>query len=123
MASGAMRAVAAGATVVVAAASGVVTNIATQEPGWAWWVGLGVLVIIGVLLQVLISLLDTGNKVTASGAGAVSIGGSAREKITTRVKGSGAAGSSRTGGVSASGAGSVTVGQDAEGEISTEIEP
>lgn len=122
MASGAMRAVAAGATVVVAAASGVVTNIATQEASWAWWVGLGALVIVGVLLQLLIGLLDADRKVTASGAGAVAVGGSARKKITTRVKGVGAAGSSRAGGVSASGAGSVTVGQDSEGEISTEIE-
>ena len=49
------RAVAAGVSVVVAAVSGVVTAIATTHPSRGLWVALGVLVILGALLQAAIT--------------------------------------------------------------------
>ena len=45
------RAVAAGVTVVVAAASGVITVVVTTHPSRGLWVALGVMVIMGAVLQ------------------------------------------------------------------------
>jgi hypothetical protein len=63
--------------------------------------------------------------VEASGAGAVAVGGSAKQGIQTRVKqGQAAATPPRAGKqstVAASGSGSVVVGGDAEGPIATDV--
>jgi predicted phage tail protein len=72
------RAVAAGTAVVAAAASGVVTALVTAHSAWGLWVALGVLVVIGAVLQVAVmawkrrsargaSAAREANQVTVSG--------------------------------------------------------
>src|SRR6478736_8776583 len=107
---GVKRAVVAGSSVVASAASGLVTNVVTDQPAWPWWVALGVLVAVAVVLQVLVTA-DGGGQ--APGAGSVAIGGAAHEAITTQVH--------LTGNVPAQGAGAVSVAGDARGQISTHV--
>ncbi|MFG2809529.1 hypothetical protein ACLQ2D_37095 [Streptomyces sp. DT199] len=106
------HAVVAGSSVVASVASGLVTNVVTDRPTWPWWVALGVLVVVAVVLQV--ALTADGGDGPGPGAGSVVIGGTAHEAITTRV--------SLSGGVTAQGAGSVAVDGDARGQISTDVE-
>jgi hypothetical protein len=117
------RAVAAGVSVVVAGAGGVVTALVTAHPSAGLWVALSVLLVVGGILQVVVSAGDrrSSRAVTASGAGAVAVGGSAGT-IRTRVHGEhGPAGKPDGDGVAAAGPGSVAVGGDAAGPVSTEI--
>ncbi|MFJ4245939.1 hypothetical protein ACIP17_35695 [Streptomyces iakyrus] len=109
---GLKRAVVAGSSVVASAACGLVTNVVTDRPVWPWWVALGVLVVVAVFLQVV--LTADGADGPGPGIGSVAIGGTAHEAITTRV--------SLSGGETAQGAGSVTVDGDARGRISTDVE-
>jgi hypothetical protein len=117
------RAVAAGVSVAVAGAVGVVTALVTAHPSAGLWVALSVLLIVGGVLQVVVV---AGNRrssraVTASGAGAVAVGGSARE-VRTRVRWGLGPGMRPDGdGVAAVGPGSVAVGGDAPGQVSTEV--
>ncbi|MGW9024714.1 hypothetical protein ACWGQ5_10845 [Streptomyces sp. NPDC055722] len=119
------RAVAAGLSVVVAAASGLVTNVVTERRGIAWWVGLVVLVVVGALLQGWLSLKERAEpSVSASGPGAVAVGGTSRGPVETRVSGV-SAGQPRTAGdtgVSASGPGAVAVGRDVEDAVRTDVQ-
>jgi hypothetical protein len=118
------RGMAAGASVVIATFSGVLTGLVTQHASPGLWVALGVVAVLGGGLQVAISGSDrqTRGRVAALGSGSVAVGGSSGE-IRTRVSGrkssseKGAAGE----GVVASGDGSVGVGGDAPGPISTEV--
>ena len=117
------RALAAGMSVVVAGAVGVVTALVTAHPSAGLWVALGVLLVVGGVLQVLVVARDrrSSRAVTASGAGAVAVGGSAGQ-IRTRVRGDpGPAGRPDGDGVAAAGPGSVAVGGDAAGPVSTEV--
>lgn len=131
------RALAAGASVVLAAIIGVITALVTTHSSRGLWVGLGVLIVAGAALQVGITLTErrpskdpqlTGqaHKQTAAaahGAGSVAVGGSTHSSIQTRVQGSAAstAPTDKHDGVVASGDGSVAVGGDASGLISTEV--
>jgi len=83
------RAITAGVSVVVAAAVGVVTTLVTQHSSWGLWVALGVLVILGAVLQAAVTGRDRAqsSKVLASGSGAMAIGGSVGE-IHTKVRAS-----------------------------------
>jgi hypothetical protein len=117
------RAMAAGISVVVAGTVGVVTALVTAHPSAGLWVALGVLLVVGGILQVLVVTGDrrSSRAVTASGAGAVAVGGSAGQ-IRTRVRGElGPAGGPDGDGVAAAGTGSVAVGGDAVGTVSTEV--
>jgi len=117
------RAVAAGVSVVVAGASGVVTALVTAHPSAGLWVALSVLLVVGGVLQVVVAAGDrrSSRAVAASGAGAVAVGGSAGE-IRTRVHGSPSPAVRPDGeGVAAAGPGSVAVGGDAAGPVSTEV--
>jgi len=85
------RSVAAGVTVVVAAASGVVTALVTTHPSGGLWVALGVVVIVGAVLQAAVTYSEhrkplrvvaedlSGRPVppsaVASGEGAIAAGG------------------------------------------------
>ncbi|MEV4787540.1 hypothetical protein AB0K53_19200 [Streptomyces tuirus] len=109
---GLKRVVVAGSSVVASAACGLVTNVVTDRPAWPWWVALGVLVVVAVFLQVVLTADDADGP--GPGAGSVTIGGTAHEAITTRV--------SLAGGETAQGAGSVTVDGDARGRVSTDVE-
>ena len=117
------RAVAAGVSVVLAAAAGVVTIFATQHSSLGLWVALVALVVLGGVLQAAVTVGDrrSRRRVVASGAGAVAVGGSAGE-IHTGVQGrhSPPAAPGR-GGVVASGPGAVSVGGDATGPVSTDV--
>jgi hypothetical protein len=119
------RAVAAGVTVVVAGASGVVTALVTAHSSAGLWVALGVLLVVGGVLQMVVVAGDrrSSRDVTASAAGAVAIGGSAGEIHTRVQEGFGPAGrpDSDRDGVAAAGPGSVAVGNDAAGPVSTEV--
>jgi hypothetical protein len=66
------RAVAAGISVVVAAASGVVTALVTTHPSRGLWVALGIAVIVGAVLQAAVTYGERQRRrrVDASGAGA-----------------------------------------------------
>jgi hypothetical protein len=122
----AKRGVAAFLTVVAAAATGLVTNVVTDKPLWAWWVAFAILVAVGASLQYYLSRdgspEDSARPTTALGAGSVSIGGSSRATIKTRVVGRAQLNSPvQPHGVTATGPGAVAVGGDAEGPIETEI--
>ncbi len=117
------RAVAAGVSVLVAGTSGVVTALVTAHSSAGLWVALGVLLVVGAILQVVVVVGDrrSSRSVTASAAGAVAVGGSAGQ-IRTRVRGSfGPAGRLDGDGVAAAGPGSVAVGGDSTGPVSTEV--
>ena len=65
---------------------------------------------------------EKSRRVEASGAGAVAVGGSAREEIRTRVHGTvSPAEPDKRDGVTASGPGAVGIGGDAAGPISTDV--
>jgi hypothetical protein len=118
------RAVAAGISVIVATASGVVTSLVTTHPSRGLWVALAVVVIVGAALQAAVTYGDRrkAGRVDVSGAGAVAVGGSAGE-IRTRVRrshGSPAIPDDQDG-VIASGPGAVGIGGDATGPISTDV--
>ena len=110
------RAIAAGVSVVVAAAVGVVTTLVTQHSSWGLWVALGVLVILGAVLQAAVTGRDRAqsSKVLASGSGAMAIGGSVGE-IHTKVRASRktrAVHASEDGGIVATGPGAMSIGGD-----------
>jgi hypothetical protein len=108
---------------VLAAACGVVTALVTAHSSPGLWAALGVLVVVGAVLQVAVTVNERreGERVTASGAGSVAVGGSAGA-ITTRVTGSHKPGvTSGDEGVTASGPGAVGVGGDVTGPVSTEV--
>jgi hypothetical protein len=117
------RAIAAGISVVVAAASGVVTALVTSHSSRGLWMALGVLVVVGAVLQTAVIAGERRSRrgVVASGAGAVAVGDSAGE-IRTRVQGHQSSAVAPDGdGVVASGPGAVGVGRDAAGPVSTEV--
>ena len=117
------RAVAAGVSFFAAAASGVITALVTAHSSWGLWVALGVLVVVGAIAQaaVIAGERRSARRISASGAGAVAVGGSAGE-IRTRVRGEVAATGAPGGeGVAASGPGAVGVGGDAAGPVSTDV--
>ncbi|GAA3009323.1 hypothetical protein GCM10020229_21220 [Kitasatospora albolonga] len=119
------RSIAAAATVVVAAGTGIVTNVATDSPSAGWWVALGVLVVLGGILQVYLTTSSGGPvPVTASGPGSIAIGGKATGALKTKVRGASTAASGPApapGGVSATGAGTIAVGEGAEGPVETDV--
>lgn len=118
-----LRAVAAGVSAVVAAASGVVTALVTAHPSVGLWVSLGVLAVVGACLQVVVVVGErrSAHQVTALGAGSVAVGGSASE-IRTKVRGTAAWSRSPDGdGVAAAGPGAVAVGEDVTGPVSTDV--
>lgn len=118
------RAVAAGISVIVASASGVVTALVTTHPSRGLWVALGVAVILGAVLQAALTFGEgkKPRRTQASGTGAVAVGGSAQD-IGTHVDGSHGPAATPSGrdGVSASGPGSVSIGGNAAGRISTDV--
>ncbi len=118
------RAVAAGISVIVATASGVVTALATTHPSQGLWAALAVVVIVGAVLQAVVTYGDRrrAGRVSASGAGSVAVGGSAGE-IRTRMRGNygSPAASDDQDGVTASGPGAVGIGGDARGPVSTDV--
>lgn len=118
-----LRAVAAGGSFVLAAASGVVTALATAHSSPGVWVALGVLVVVGGVLQAAVTINErrSSGRVAAAGAGAVAVGGSAN-KISTHVTGSSTPAVTPSGeGVTASGPGAVSVGGDVSGPVSTDV--
>jgi hypothetical protein len=123
MASRWTRALGAGASVVIAAATGLVTNIVTEKPLWGWCIGLGALIIIGVAVQVWLSLgQSSAMQVNATGAGSVAIAGSAKGAVRTHVSGSAQDPSTAKAeqGILAHGPGSVAIGGDA-GTVETDV--
>ncbi len=86
MGLGVRRGVAAVAGVAVAAAVNVATGMLTQHWAVAWWVATGVLVVVGGGLQWWLTPAgESGGSgaVSASGAGAVAVGGSVPGMIAT----------------------------------------
>jgi hypothetical protein len=120
------RAVAGGVSVVVAAATGVVTALVTAHSSAGLWAALAVLVVVGGILQAAIIGLErrAGGRVVAIGHGAVAVAGTAGE-IRTRVRGAVASSAPARSGdsdaVAAIGIGSVSVRGDAAGPISTDV--
>jgi hypothetical protein len=109
---------------VAAAASGLVTALVTQRPSPAWWVALGVLVVIGGVLQVLIMIAPRHSPTAAAkGAGAVAVAGNVTGEIRTRVHGMGGSSHATPGGdgVVALGPGAVGVGGNVSSPISTDV--
>lgn len=109
-----------------AAATGVVTNMLTDSPSGAWWTALIVLVLAGAVPQIYLngeaSPDDRSASVRATGAGAVAVGGSSHEWISTKVVGgAGATGQSAGQATTAAGAGAVAVGAEARGPIETDV--
>jgi hypothetical protein len=71
---------------VVAAGTGVATNVFTDGWKWPWGVALGVFVLAGIGLQLLPAAAGS-PVVRASGAGSVAVGGSVHGSVTTNVRG------------------------------------
>jgi hypothetical protein len=117
------RAIAAGISVVVAGASGVVTGLVTAHPSRGLWVALGVLVVVGGVIQAVITVAPRRSPAAALGSGAVAVGGDVKAEIRTRVQGM--TGSFQDvpdkGGVVASGPGAVGVGGDVSSPVSTDV--
>jgi hypothetical protein len=67
------RAVAAGVSVIVAAVTGVVTALVTSHPSLGLWVALGLAVIVGAILQAVVTYGESvkSRRVQASGAATV----------------------------------------------------
>lgn len=117
------RAVAAGAAFAAASGSGVVAALVAARPSLGLWVALGVLVAVGALLQGAVTAAERRRKpgAQASGAGAVAVGGSARE-IRTHVHGAAQDGTdAECPEVTASGRGAVSVGGDVTGPVVTDV--
>jgi hypothetical protein len=119
------RAVLAGASLIVASVGGIVTALVTAHPSRGLWVALGLLVVVGAVLQAALTYDERRrhNQVKASGAGAVAVGGSARGEIRTKVTGHHIRPEvpAEQDGVTASGSGAVGIGSDAAAPISTEV--
>lgn len=107
----------ASATVALAAATGIVTNVLSSSWTLTWWLALGVLVVLGIGLQFLVGKKAA---VSSTGPGAVAVAGSTAKRVTTRVRGKQGSGQVK-GEISAAGPGSVAIGGDAGGEISTDV--
>ncbi len=117
------RVIAAGMSVVVAAACGVVAAVVAVRPALGLWVALGVLAAAGAGLQMLVTAGERAGQrgVLASGAGAVAVGGAAG-KISTHVRAGQVPATATDGdGVIAAGPGAVSVGGDATGPVSTDV--
>lgn len=117
------RAIAAGVSVVVAAGTGLVINLVTADRSLGLWAALGALLLLGVFLQVAVSIGERRpvQRVAAVGTGSVAVGGSAGEvrthvhgRINTTVP-------KDTEGVIASGPGAVGIGGNARGPLSTNV--
>jgi hypothetical protein len=78
--------------VVAAVVSGVVTALVTAHSVWGLWVALGVLVVVGAVLQVAVVAwrrrserrAPSMSQVTATGPGSIASGGSIKGTISTR---------------------------------------
>lgn len=126
MSNVAKRGVAAALTVVVSAATGLITNIATEEAAWGWWTALLVLVVLGAALQYHLSRSSAleSSAVSALGDGSIAVGGTARAPIKTQVR-RGATPSTaavQPQGTAAVAPGSVAIGGDAESSVETEVD-
>ncbi|MFC9261332.1 hypothetical protein ACFRFJ_30620 [Streptomyces hydrogenans] len=115
------RTLAAAGSVVVAALSALVTNILTATPSTKWWVFWGVLIILGIGLQILVS---TGAEpVTASGPGSVALRGNVSGSVSTRVRNTAHDAAQAPGeGVTATGPGAVAAEGEVGGDVSTDVE-
>ena len=119
------RGLVAGASVVIAAGIGIVTNVATDQTGLAWWVSLGALLVIGVGAQIWLSSTEGQSAtVQAIGAGSVAVGGSTHGAVRTRARGRAQppAATGPSEGLVARGLGSIAVGGEAQGDLSTDVE-
>ncbi|GGX16533.1 hypothetical protein GCM10010321_33600 [Streptomyces chartreusis] len=119
------RSVAAGASVVIAAAIGLVTNIATDRPNVAWWVALGALLIVGAGTQAFLTSSESqGANISATGKGSIAVGGSTHGSVSTRIRGSmqSSPPPSTQDGIVSQGPGSIAIGGEAEGDITTDID-
>ena len=117
------RAIATGAMFAVSAVIGLVTSLVTADKSTALWVGLGVLIVGGAGLQAWLIMAErrsAGRRVSASGAGSVAIGGSARE-VRTRVRGMRHAAPDGTDDAPALGPGAVSIQGDA-GFVATDVD-
>lgn len=122
MTSTARRGVAVALAVVVATASGVVTNLATDQPSWSLWTALIVLVALGTSIQLYLTYSPSPGshtEVAAVGPGAVAIGGSSQGEITTRAAGTASSPPQSNAAVAAHGPGSVAIGGDNESSVQT----
>ncbi|WP_143669159.1 MULTISPECIES: hypothetical protein [unclassified Streptomyces] len=110
---------------VIAVATGLVTNMVTDNPSGAWWAALVALILFGVVPQIYLhggaSSGDRPPMVQAVGTGSVAVGGSSYERISTKAIGvAGAEVEAVRRGISATGAGAVAVGGEATGMIETD---
>lgn len=117
------RAFAAGAAFLAAAGSGVLSALAAADRSLGLWVALGVLIVVGAVLQGVVTAAErrSRQRVLASGAGAVAVGGTAGE-VHTRVQcGFGESVTASAGDIDASGPGAVSIGGDAVGPVITDV--
>ncbi|MFV6032134.1 hypothetical protein [Streptomyces sp. NPDC056264] len=122
------RALAAGAAGMLAALSGVVTNLITDSPSWTLGIALAVLVSAGVGAQVYLNDSGTAQgepvSVLSAGPGSIAIGGSAHGSVRAggQHRGGGEVPMGPGGGIAAVGGGSVAIGGDALGPVSAEAD-
>lgn len=113
------RAIAAGVSFVLAALSGVIAAVVAVNDTLGLWLALGVVVVVGAVLQGIVTIAEPRPKVVASGAGSVAVGGTARQ-VSTHVRGTVGTARQTPGKVTASGPGAVSIGGNATDQIETD---
>jgi uncharacterized protein (DUF58 family) len=106
------RALAAGGSVLVAAAVNVTTGMLTQHWAAAWWAATAVLVVLGCGLQIWLTFAGSSVPVRASGDGSIASAGSVARVSTTVTRARRSADAPAADGMTASGAGAIAAGGD-----------
>lgn len=117
------RALSAGIAFLAAAGSGVLSALVAAKPSLGLWVAVGVLIIVGTILQVVATAGErrSSSRVLASGPGAVAVGGSAGQ-VETRVRGHfKTLHAADVADISASAPGAVSIGGVGTGPITTNV--
>ncbi len=105
----------------VGVATGVATNVVTDQPSVPWLSGFGVLVVLLVALQVWLTVSEGGRVGRRMGAGSAYVGGSSTAPITTDVSGVRRATGASAGSGEVMGPGAVVVDGDSGGQIRTRV--
>ena len=115
------RSVAAAVAFAVAAISGILAAVAANNKSMGWWVALGVLVLMGAILQGIVTTVEPRRRTVASGAGSVAIGGNSTAAVHTSARGVVESDAKPVGDTAASATGAVSIGGDSSGEVSTDV--
>jgi len=115
------RATAAAIAFAAAAISGVLAGLMANDKSLGLWTATGTLIIIGAVLQGIVTIAEPKRRVAASGRGSVAVGGNSSAAIQTQAQRDAQHKSEPDGDITASGSGSVAIGGDSSGTITTNV--